>query len=42
MNKEIQSMQKSLETMIEKIIGGSNVQVDKLVLMLKAPKNVKF
>ncbi|CAO2842014.1 unnamed protein product [Amaranthus hypochondriacus] len=40
-NKEIQNMQKKLETMLEKLIESSNEQIEKLVSVLEAPKNSK-
>ncbi|CAO2832230.1 unnamed protein product [Amaranthus hypochondriacus] len=40
-NKEIQSMQKNLETMLEKMFESSNSQIEKLVSLLEAPKNSK-
>ena len=40
-NKEIQIVQKNLEIMMEKMIEGRNAQIEKLVSILEAPKNIK-
>ena len=40
-NKEIKSVQKSLETMMEKMVENSNAQINKLMSILEGPKNVK-
>ncbi|KAL2933368.1 hypothetical protein RDABS01_016487 [Bienertia sinuspersici] len=39
--KDIQNVQKSVETMMEKMVESSNAQIDKLVGILEGPKNIK-